>query len=164
MNRSSVASVALVVVFLGSVAGLASLYYQQAAFLRGWEIPTDSGATLPYRLPLAGVNADLTQYDDEELSTHLEAMERLGITWVRQPFRWAESETQPGEYAWDAWDRVVDAAVAHPSLRLVAVLLTTPSWARHSQAPDSLTAPPARNADFTAFAAAFADRYGDRID
>lgn len=165
MNRSSVASIVLVVVLLGSAAGLLSLSYQQAAFARGWVVATAPEATaLPYRLPLAGVNADLTQYGSDELAAHLETMQRLGVVWVRQPFRWADVEPFRGEYTWAGWDRLVDAVSAHPPLRLVAVLLHAPSWAHHSQASTSPTAPPARNSDFAAFAAAFAARYGERID
>ncbi|NPV67198.1 MAG: hypothetical protein HPY64_08650 [Anaerolineae bacterium] len=165
MNRSSVASIVLIVVLLGSAAGLVALQYQQTTFIRGWEVATTSEATaLPYRLPLVGVNVDLTQYNTDELAAHLEAMQRLGVVWVRQPFRWADIESARGEYEWADWDRVVDVVSEHPPLRLVAVLLHTPSWARHDQAPASSTAPPARNSDFAAFAAAFAARYGDRID
>ncbi len=165
MNRSSIVSIVLVVVLLGSAAGLLSLHYQQVTFMRGWEVATAPEATaLPYRLPLAGVNVDLTQYDNHELAAHLEAMQRLGVVWVRQPFRWTDLESVPGEYEWADWDRLIDSVSEHPPLRLLAVLLHTPSWARHSQASLSPTAPPARNRDFAAFAAAFAARYGDRVD
>ncbi len=164
MNRSTLVSVILVMVALGCAGGLLSLQQQWAIHIRGWEIATESDSTLPYRLPLAGVNADLTQYSDAELASHLEAMQRLGITWIRQPLRWTDLEPAPGEYAWAAWDRIVSAVDEHPPLRLVAVLLETPPWARHNRASDNPTAPPENNADLAAFASAIAARYGDRID
>ncbi len=49
------------------------------------------------------------------------------------------------------------------NLKLVAVLVNSPAWARTSEA-DSPTAPPRDPADFAAFASAFAERYGSTID
>ncbi|GAB4538708.1 MAG: O-antigen ligase family protein [Anaerolineae bacterium] len=117
-------------------------------------------------IPLAadksyGVNADLTNLPGSKLDQVLARMKELGLSRVRQPFPWAEIEPSPGQYDWSAWDRVVEGADAH-GLELIAVLDTTPAWARPAGATPFT--PPAELADFGAFARALAERYGDRLD
>jgi O-antigen ligase len=82
------------------------------------------------------------------------------VVWLRQEFRWAEIEPEQGRYDWSASDRIVAAAAAR-DFRLVAVLTTSPAWARDAQ---SASAPPRDPATFAAFAGAFARRYGDTLD
>ncbi|MBI5669849.1 MAG: O-antigen ligase family protein [Chloroflexi bacterium] len=131
--------------------------------LRGYVDATRS-ADLPFRVPRLGVNAELSQYSPDDLSVQLDRMEAAGITWVRQLFPWDAIEPQPGRFDWDRWDRLVQAVDARPGLRLVAVLVNTPAWARSPLAVDNPTAPPSNPADFAAFARAFAARYGTMID
>jgi O-antigen ligase len=108
-----------------------------------------------------GVNADLTQVSSEELDRTLAQMSGLGLRWIRQPFTWAEIEPTPGQFNWGPWDRVAERATAH-RLELIAVLDTTPAWARP---PDTTPfTPPTELADFGYFARALAERYGDRVD
>jgi O-antigen ligase len=117
-------------------------------------------------IPLAakktyGVNADLTNLLPEELDHATVQMSELGLGWVRQPFRWGKIEQAPGQFTWSSWDRVVEAANAH-GLELIAVLDTTPTWARP---PDTTPfTPPSELVDFGDFARAVAERYGDRVD
>ena len=56
---------------------------------------------------------------------------------------------------------MVAAATQH-GLQIVAVLDTSPPWARPAETP--LHTPPTELADFGAFARALAERYGDRVD
>jgi O-antigen ligase len=108
-----------------------------------------------------GVNADLTSHTPEALDRAMTQMGSLGLSWIRQPFPWAEIEPAPGQYNWTAWDQVVEAASAH-NLKLIAVLDTTPAWAR---APNSGPfTPPTEFADFGGFVRAVAERYGDQLD
>jgi O-antigen ligase len=108
-----------------------------------------------------GVNVDLTRYAGDSLEDTLARMQAMGLSWIRQPFRWAEIEPAPGQFNWAATDHVVAAIGAH-HLQLVAVLDTTPDWARPSStAPFT---PPGELADFGNFARALATRYGDQID
>ncbi len=99
-------------------------------------------ADLPYRVPVAGVSADLTQYEPEALSENLDLIEEAGFTWVRQVFTEEEIEAERGVY-----DRVIDAIAAR-DLRLAAVLECS---------PDDM-------GGCETLAAALAGRYGDRID
>jgi O-antigen ligase len=108
-----------------------------------------------------GVNADLTSHTSEDIDRAMTHMGRLGLSWIRQPFPWAEIEPTQGQYDWTAWDQVVEAASAH-NLKLIAVLYTTPDWAR---APNSSpSTPPTEFADFGAFVQTVAERYGDQLD
>ena len=109
---------------------------------------------------LWGVNVALEQYDDASLSEAVDMIAGGGLHWVRQTFPWAQIEPAPGQFCWGQWDRIVNAAEAQ-GLELIAVLDTTPPWARDEQSP---CAPPAREADFGRFARAFAARYGKRIN
>jgi O-antigen ligase len=108
-----------------------------------------------------GVNADLTRYPPAALDHTLTRMKELGLRWIRQPFPWAEIEPTSGQFNWARWDQVVEAVSAH-GLQLIAVLDTTPAWARPPNT--SPFTPPTELADFGGFARVLADRYGDRID
>jgi hypothetical protein len=126
------------------------------------------GYGLPPDVPLAavntfGVNAALEQYDKAELERALALIEAGGFRWVRQTFPWADIETQPGQYDWAAWDRIV-AAVREHHLNLIAVLDTSPDWAQRDPAAAYRYSPPQEVADFGHFAQAFAQHYGEAID
>ena len=56
-----------------------------------------------------GVTIDLTTYDDEVLQQTLEELHTNGLTWLRQPVRWAEIEPEPGQYRWQSLDRMSQA-------------------------------------------------------
>src|SRR5690606_23629474 len=105
------------------------------------------------------VNAELTQYSPEELTHQLDLMRQAQITWVRQQFPWEEMEPQPGAFAWEAYDAIVQPFADDPQLRLVAVLVDAPPWAANAS-----DLSPADADAFSTFAAAFASRYGDTVD
>jgi hypothetical protein len=150
---------------LAGLATGAGALYQRGVALRGWEDPARA-PDLPDRLPLAGVNVELTQYDQQTLDRELGRIAAAGFTWLRQPFLWSEVEPEPGRLDFSRYDPIVDAVVAHKSLRIVAVLDSAPRWARRTEASaaDRLFAPPASMAAFANFAGEFARRYADRID
>ncbi|MEJ2384533.1 MAG: beta-galactosidase, partial [Xanthomonadales bacterium] len=110
-----------------------------------------------------GVAADLSGLDAASLDESLAAMKSAGFRWLRQRFPWNAIEQSAGKYEWSAWDRVVEAAVDH-ELELIAVLDGSPDWARAAVDGENPLAPPTETRDFGEFAAAFAERYGDRID
>ncbi len=128
---------------------------------RGWVNPTLT-EDLPERLPIAGVNVELTQYEDIE--AQLALMEPLGFHWLRQPIYWETVEASEEEFDWSAYDRVVEATALHPDLELVLVIDGTPDWARHPLTPEHPFAPPASVQQFADFSEAVARRYGDRVD
>jgi hypothetical protein len=86
------------------------------------------------------------------LTWALDTLDAGGFAWVRQRFAWADIEPTPGDFRWESWDAIVAGAAAR-DLRLLAVLDAAPDWAGTPPEP----------ADFAAFAAAFAARYGDTL-
>ncbi len=154
---------ACLVALSGSLVGAWSTARQRAEALRGWELATET-QNLPYRLPLAGINVELTQYAPEELSAELERIAAAGFTWVRQPFLWSAIEPERGQWMWDTYDDLVAAVAAHEELKLIAVLDGTPPWARHELAPEHPFAPPASVSEYGRFAGAVAERYAGQID
>ena len=113
--------------------------------------------------PGAGVNTDLLYMSPEAMNQALSWTKAAGFTWVRQIFPWAEIERAPGVYDWTASDAAIKAVSAH-GLQLVAVLGTTPSWARLPGQEQYPWSPPADYASFGRFCAAFAHRYGAQVD
>lgn len=150
----------LLTVLAGSLVTAGATLRTRDETLRGYVDPTQD-ANLPYRIPRLGVNAELMQYTSDELVQQLDLMRQAHVTWVRQPFRWSEIEQQPGEFQWDKADTIVHQFVANDALKLVAVLLDSPAWARTSVDPSR---PPTNPSDYANFAAAFAQRYGTTID
>ena len=119
---------------------------------------------LPADLPLRssgspyGVNVAL-QTDQANLEQSLDLVQQGGFLWIRQHFSWAEIEQQRGDYQWTTYDRLVDAALKR-GLKIVAVVDTSPSWARESHL---VSAPPDNMDDYGAFVAAFVAHYSGRI-
>jgi len=107
-------------------------------------------------VPVLGVNVALEQYDDAALEVALRRIADGGFVWVRQAFFRShitgDRLSSSGEFDWSSPDRIVAALARYPQLRLVAVL------------EDDPPAPPADSESFAGFAAAFAERYGDRLN
>jgi beta-glucosidase/6-phospho-beta-glucosidase/beta-galactosidase len=160
-TRKALLLVCSLAAFLGAAIATLAEIQRRDYELRGYANATKT-LDLPYRIPRQGVNADLTQYTPEELATHLDRMEAAGITRVRQPFFWDRIQPAAENFVWDDYDVVVQAVAEHPELELVAVLLHSPEWAR--QPETTATTPPTDVAEFAAFAAEFAARYGDSIE
>jgi O-antigen ligase len=161
--RQSLLGFALSAILLvgGIATGVGTLYQRDVA-LRGWIDPTQN-ADLPRRLPLAGVNVELTQYDAPTLDRELSRIAAAGFVWVRQTFAWPDIEPAQGEFDFSRYNPLVAAVNAHPPLKLVAVLDETPTWARRPDASDRLIGPPASMAAFGKFAGRFAAHYAGQI-
>ncbi len=89
----------------------------------------------------------------------------MGASWIVEYFPWAYIETAPGRYDWRHSDMII-AHAANQGLTVVARLGMTPAWARPDPAVQETTftyLDAAAYADFAAFAAAFAARYGDTV-
>ncbi|MFQ3672004.1 MAG: O-antigen ligase family protein [Aggregatilineales bacterium] len=158
--------IALVVsgVLLAAAFSAALVIDQEVALtVRGIEYPLTATA-LPERIPRLGVNVDLLQYPSEALDAQLKQMRAAGVTWLRQIVDWRSLEPTPSVIDWSAWDTIFEALDAYPDLHLVPVFYRTPRWASAPEHPDHPTLPPQNPADLAAFAAAFAQRYGDWVD
>lgn len=124
------------------------------------------GQAVPPTLPIQpnsplGTTVTLTQYEsDAELAQALATMRSMGITWIRQELRWDEIELQPGEYEWEAYDRVMGAA-EEAGLPVLVLLNRTPVWARSPKESENPLAPPQELTAFVRFAEVAAARYQD---
>ncbi|MCX7839158.1 MAG: hypothetical protein N2559_06840, partial [Anaerolineae bacterium] len=109
-----------------------------------------------------GVNVALEQYSDDDLTRALTLIRASGLRYIRQFFYWNDLELRPNEFVWSTADRIITRA-SEFDLHIVAVIVTTPTWARHPGEADLLYAPPANPDDYARFVAAFVQRYGDRV-
>ncbi|MCC6891280.1 MAG: O-antigen ligase family protein [Anaerolineae bacterium] len=150
-----------ILLFVGSLVTTISILQERDYQLRGYADASVDSA-LPYRVPRLGVNAQLFQYDPEQLDHNFTLMENAHITWVRQFVHWSEIERMQGQFDWMSTDQIFEAFKAHPSLKPVIVLISTPDWARPSNTNPNT--PPIDNQDFAQFASAFAVRYGEWVD
>jgi O-antigen ligase len=116
----------------------------------------------PWVEPGLGVNVDLAGRSGPEIEAIFQAVDEANLDWVRQPFRWADLEPEPGQLRWEESDAVVEA-VAASELEMIAVLGTTPPWARPPGQENAEWTAPADYAAFGDFVARFAERYGDRV-
>ncbi len=117
----------------------------------------------PLSQPRLGANVALEQYSDQKaLLALLDELRALGIGTLRQRFSWAVLEPSPGEFRWQRWDETLPI-VREEGFQLIAVLDTSPAWARPPWEQDNIWAPPAHPEDYAAFCRAFAQRYGHLI-
>ena len=164
MTRHRILSVASLVLLLLSASTLFALQAAHAAQSRGMPdgFPPPIRGAEEVRM---GVNVALEQYDDATLDQRLNDLRHRGVRYIRQVFRWNDIEPRRGAFDWATSDRLINAAQRH-GLRVLAVLHTTPEWARlpsgSEQFPANETQPPAEAADFAKFAGAFAQRYDGR--
>ncbi|MGB7340213.1 MAG: O-antigen ligase family protein [Phototrophicaceae bacterium] len=144
---------------LGSFSAIFATQDLQRYMLRGYIDPTQV-TDLPYRIPRLGVNADLLQYDAEELAQQLAWMDEAGVHWIRQFIYWDEIEPEQGQFEWDALDTITNALVAYPNMQLQPVFMNSPLWARDSEV---MTSPPSDPIAIIPFLQAFTSRYGNSI-
>jgi O-antigen ligase len=140
---------------------LGAIYFQREISQAQQQFPPP-----PADIPLAadkgyGVTVDLTQYTEVELHQQLDTMQRAGLTWLRQPLHWAELEPERGYFNWEPYDRAIGAAHLR-GFKIIAVLDTSPIWARAANTP--LTTPPREVTDFGQFARTVALHYAPEIE
>ncbi|MBZ0279591.1 MAG: O-antigen ligase family protein [Anaerolineae bacterium] len=164
MSRKLFIFILTLIAFSGSLVTVFALIQERDYQLRGYSDPARE-ADLPFYVPRFGVNAELTRYEPEELSDQIDRMQEVHVNWVRQAIRWDVIEPNPRDYKWDILDPIIAAFKPNPDLKLIAVLVNTPPWARSDRAIDNNpTTPPENPANFAEFAAVIAARYGDVID
>jgi O-antigen ligase len=139
---------------VASVAGAFILIRDQQTQTRGV-------SDLKGRATQFGVNVALEQYSDADLERALALIRDGGFTIIRQHFYWNAIEPRRGEFAWDQWDRIVARARAN-GLDVIAVIDTTPEWARHPGERDLVNAAPTNVNDYARFVATFVQRYAPK--
>lgn len=93
----------------------------------------------------------------ERRARQLELLRAAGIHTLRLDFPWAQVEPERGRFELEAWDAMVDDALAE-HFEVIAILAYGSPWA----GPD-LWGPPDDVADFAHYAAILAARYGERL-
>ncbi|NDJ62861.1 MAG: cellulase family glycosylhydrolase [Chloroflexi bacterium] len=98
--------------------------------------------------------------------THMDWVQRMVFSHVKQTFAWEDIEPQPGVWSLDRADQLVEA-LASRNLRIVARLSDAPDWTHRSVAgrkdDDYLDAPPDDLEDWAFFCGVLAERYRGRI-
>ncbi|MHB9034004.1 MAG: O-antigen ligase family protein [Anaerolineae bacterium] len=118
----------------------------------------------PLHDPRYAVNVALEQYPDEAaLRTALAHIKTAGLQVVRQEFSWASIEPSQGTLLWDNWDTIMRLCREY-GIRVIAVLDTSPAWARNSWELDNKWAPPADYQEYARFAGLLAARYAGQIE
>jgi len=163
MKRHQLIFVVTLVALIGSFVSAFGAQQERDWQLRGY-VDASQDANLPFRVPRLGVNTELSQYSMEGLPKQLELMQEAQVTWVRQVFPWDEIEPNPNQLVWDKWDQIVKTMDNYPALRLIAVLMYSPAWARSEQSLEDRTSPPVNPTEFAKFGSLFAARYGRVID
>jgi O-antigen ligase len=119
--------------------------------------------TLPALVqPRFGVNVTLDHYTEQQEMEALQMLHDLSFATIRQRIPWATIEPEPGDLRWERWDRLM-ALVRESGLRMVAVLDTSPAWARPPWEANNPLAPPTHPETMADFAGEVARRYGDII-
>lgn len=95
-----------------------------------------------------------------DLNRELDAVSQTKGEWLRVMVDWSSIESTKGTYDWTIPDRVIGAARAH-NLKVLSIVLTTPTWARRGGAFGATYAPPSDPATLGAFMKAFINRYPD---
>jgi len=104
---------------------------------------------------IVGLNADVSGYGGASTAARLDqVVSQTGTKWLREEFRWAVIEPQPGVFSFSYYDHFMTQA-ALGGEHVLAMLDDTPSWAG-----PGVTAIPGDPSGYAAFVAAVIDRYG----
>ncbi|PKO22527.1 MAG: hypothetical protein CVU38_08845 [Chloroflexi bacterium HGW-Chloroflexi-1] len=144
---------------------VAALFWVSAFFAAGQRpAPAQDGmAGRPAWAGAVGVNLEASELTGDGLAATLDRLSIAGIRWLRFTLPWDQIEPARDQYAWAPFDHVFEALAAYPDLQPVVVLDGAPPWARVAIDVDNPAAPPHERADFGAFAAAVAARYGAQV-
>lgn len=147
--RCSRAQISLLFASLLATAALASAHFSPAA-----------SAKAPYLF--LGMNAeDIYSQTDDYQWQQLNTVRDIGVTTMRQSFRWGYTEPERGVYDWAKLDRYVLATARH-GMRVQPLVYGETRWATSRPAgnQDECTYPPRNSADYGEFARQIALRYG----
>ena len=112
--------------------------------------------------PKMGVHTRLTdEVEPWKIKRTLEMVREMGAPWIVEYFPWSYYEPKPGNFQWDHPDLVIDHA-NRQGLTVIARLGLVPEWARPKESTD-LYLDADHYADFGRYAAAFVERYQDRV-
>ncbi|NLV75027.1 MAG: hypothetical protein GXY52_10175 [Chloroflexi bacterium] len=154
------------VLALVMIGGILFVWIAEYSSHRTWErgLPRSEREPLSkLTVPRYGLNTALLGSPSElSAADMLDTTVTLGVRVIRQRIAWDVIEPNPGTYDWSVYDSVLAECAAH-DLQLIAVLDTSPAWARPGTNPAKRYAPPDDAADYARFAGLVAERYGRQI-
>ena len=131
-----------------------------ALWVMGWPLKVQAQALTPPPVPPFGVHID-----PNVTPSDLEALQSLGVGWVRFAVSWAQVEPIPGQgYRWEQYDRPLKA-LSSAGLRPILIITDVPEWAAQPLPQDDTrkgcgpVRPEAETA-FRDFIQALVERYG----
>lgn len=126
-------------------------------------LPADLGQPVVVEDAARGVcvSVQLDRWDDAHRADMVAALQAMGVRTLRHDLRWDYVQYARDTWDWSKEDAWVDAAVGGGFDVLAMVAYGNP-WATSVEGADAFY-PPDDPADFAAFAAAAAERYGDRV-
>ena len=151
----------LIMALVSGVALQQTRQYEARGLEAGFPSPVRGAETL--RL---GANVNLDGLDPQTQTAQAALLQQAGVRFIRQEFRWNDIERVQGRFDWSTSDRIFALAKQY-DLRVLAVLGTSPEWARlpSGTVTTTETTSPQQVGDFARFARAFAERYdGKRTD
>ncbi len=95
-----------------------------------------------------GIHLHFRGDDAATIGRQFDLMSAMGLSWVRVDLSWAWIETVPGQYDWTSVDTFVDEAQAH-RINVLAVVATTPPWARSPDSSENENPPYSRAEDLS---------------
>jgi O-antigen ligase len=125
--------------------------------------PGAGGETWRPLVGSVGVNFSDSELAEPALSRALDILVQGKVRWVRLMLPWDRLEPARGSFDWGWSDQVFAALDRHPEIEPLVVLDRSPEWARAAPDANNVSAPPQERADFGAFAAEVAKRYGAQV-
>ena len=118
-------------------------------------VPATAAGANPLGSEMFGISTggSIQNEDTQTMERDLDEIARTGSRWIRIDINWAQIQAQgPTSYSWDAIDRVVRAATER-GMKVLGIILYTPSWARPPGTGGSHPPDPERYAEFAGVAA-----------
>jgi hypothetical protein len=117
------------------------------------------GPINPFGIAAGG---DLTNLDTEGLARRLDAIEAMGVSWIRFDIDWNHVQHRgPDFYDWTDYDRIINEARAR-GLRVLGIISYTPQWDQREECVGNKHCSPKDPDLFAKFAAMAAERYKEK--
>jgi len=126
----------------------------------------ETSAEPPYVIQVSGrglaTNIDLREFPASQIEAVAATIRANGFEFVRHPFYWSEIEPADGTFDWEKYDAIV-RSFSDAGIEMVAVIMSTPDWARAPEHAGFVDAPPASPDRYAAFVTTLVERYSQYV-
>ncbi|MBX3069616.1 MAG: beta-galactosidase [Thermomicrobiales bacterium] len=126
----------------------------------------ETSASPPYVIQVSGrglaTNIDLRSFPASQVESVAATVRANGFQYVRHPFYWSEIEPEAGDYNWETYDAIV-RSFSDAGLEIVAVISSTPEWARAPEHAGFVDAPPINPDLYAEFVSVLVSRYSQYV-